>query len=112
MGITGISFQAGTTISVVGVSSLTLSQPTLSTVTTPLVLTNFGGNTISGSVLITCVSFQTKPNVGRLISGSGIPAGATVETAPDNLDAYQHGTGKLTISVPATISNNTALTLN
>jgi Flp pilus assembly protein TadG len=113
MMISGNGIPSGAYVTAVNaaLSTITISQAATSPSITgdPLVFTNRGGNTTNGSNTITCVSTNSVPTVGTIITGNGIPVNTTVTAAPSTLAQYQAGAGTLTISNNATATKNTTL---
>ncbi len=104
-----VTAASGTTI------TLSANATTGATSNEPLALINQGGTTTLNSTTTTCVSIPgltALPAVGTIITGNGIPANTTITgTGSSTTAQYAAGTGTLTISNPATATNNTELIL-
>ena len=74
--ITGTGIAAGTNITAVTASSITMSAN--ATASTPAQTVLFTGIATSGSAVLTAVSSVAGLAVGQLIAGTGIPVGATI----------------------------------
>jgi Flp pilus assembly protein TadG len=110
--VSGNGFAAGTYVSAVSGTTITLSTAATETVSSnPLILTNRGGNTSNGSTTITCVSLPGVPATGTVIAGNGIQVNTTITEAPSSEAEYKAGTGTLTISRAANATNNTELNI-
>lgn len=100
--ISGTGVPAGATITAINSNapfSLTMSANATANSTTSVT-----GNVVSGSAVIVNVSSVTGLIVGNGISGTGIPAGATIV-------ATSAGPNTITLSVPATVSSTGATLL-
>jgi hypothetical protein len=92
--INGPGIPAGTTISALTPTSITLSQN--ATATSPAATVQFTGITTSKSTTITAVSSTAGLSVGQLIAGANIPNGATITAI---------GSNTITISAAATATS-------
>jgi len=97
-----VTAASGTTVTISANATATLTND-------PLVFTNQGAITTSGSATVNCVSTASVPTVGTIVTGNGIPVNTTVTAAPSTAAAYQAGTGTLTISNNATATNSIQL---
>lgn len=112
MGLYGNGVPTNATVDSISGNNVTMSANATASGQTPIILSGAVGTFANGSVTVSNVSFPTVPTVGAFVSilgATGLPATATIATAPSLLAAYQAGTGTITLSDAPTNSGTGAI---
>jgi hypothetical protein len=99
--LTNTNIPAGTTITSIGVSTVTMSTAATATTTVSPI-----GNTVIGSAVITQVPTIAGIVIGNAITGTGIPSGATITAYTTKAPIT------ITISTPASLISTALVTFN